>query len=438
MTAETADAGLEPPQAHATLLSATDRTRIFLYCCPLILMIGLGAPWHGLIDVPVIFFLKNRLHLSAHQLAEFRLFAAIPLYLAFVFGFVRDQWSPLGRRDRGYFMVFGLVTAALYAGLAFTPISYGALLAGIIIITCSFLLVFSAENGLFSTIAQQHVMSGQMSTVWNIVLSVPGFLAFFFGGLLSDQLEGQHAPQAARTLFLVGAAIMVGIAAYGLSRPKVVYDNVRSERPPAATPWSDARRLVRYWPVYPALFIWFLWSFAPGGQTVLQYYLSDTLHASDAEWGAYNAIFSASFIPTFIAYGFLCRRFSLRTLLFWGTIIGIPQFIPLMFIPTAQAALIAAVPIGLMGGVASAAYWDLIIRSCPPGLQGAMMLGSTAVYWLAGRFGDLWGTDLYERFGGFAPVAWITTGVYALILPVLLTVPSRLTDTRDGEIPDNA
>jgi hypothetical protein len=44
--------------------------------------------------------------------------------------------------------------------------------------------------------------------------------------------------------------------------------------------------------------------------------------------------------------------------------------VPLLFIHSMTGALIAAVPIGLMGGVATAAYLDLIIRSCPRGLQG--------------------------------------------------------------------
>ena len=41
---------------------------------------GYGAPSGGLIDIPISFFPKNKLHLKAHEVAEFRLVAAIPLY----------------------------------------------------------------------------------------------------------------------------------------------------------------------------------------------------------------------------------------------------------------------------------------------------------------------------------------------------------------------
>jgi hypothetical protein len=87
-----------------------------------------------------------------------------------------------------------------------------------------------------------------------------------------------------------------------------------------------------------------------------------------------------------------------------------------------------------MGGLASAAYVDLAIRSCPKGLQGTMMLLVVATaYYVAARFGDVWGTRLYDYKGGFLTTVVATTAVYALILPVLLLAPRTLTSTADGE-----
>ena len=66
------------------------RQRIFLYLGILIVLLAFGAPSGGLMDIPISFFLKNKLHLKAHEVAEFRLVSAIPLYLSCVFGFIRD------------------------------------------------------------------------------------------------------------------------------------------------------------------------------------------------------------------------------------------------------------------------------------------------------------------------------------------------------------
>ncbi len=154
-------------------LSPSVRHGIFLYLGILIVLLAFGAPSGGLIDIPVSFFLKNRLHLTAHEVATFRLVAAIPLYLAFVFGFVRDIWNPLRMRDRGFMLLFGGITAVLYVCFAFTPMSYATLLAAVVLLTASFLFVASAQNGLTSVIGQQHAMTGQVSAVWNVFLSIP-------------------------------------------------------------------------------------------------------------------------------------------------------------------------------------------------------------------------------------------------------------------------
>ena len=63
-----------------TTLPYTVRQRIFIYLGVLIIMLAFGSPHGGLVDIPISFFLKNKLHLIAHELAQFQLVAAIPLY----------------------------------------------------------------------------------------------------------------------------------------------------------------------------------------------------------------------------------------------------------------------------------------------------------------------------------------------------------------------
>ena len=412
------------------------RLSIFFYLGILIVLLAFGGPSGGLIDIPISFFLKNKLQLSAHEVANFRLVAAIPLYLSFVFGFIRDMWNPFGMRDRGFMLLFGTITAILYVLFAFTPITYVTLLVAVILLTSSFLFVASAQNGLASMIGQQHAMTGQISAVWNVFASIPTVGALLIGGTLSGLLEHKNADQAARILFLVGAAILITVALYALWKPKNVFDNVRIECGTDGHPMKDLTRLVRHWPIYPALLIWLLWNFAPGSATPLQYHLQNTLHATDAQWGQWNAIFAASFIPTFIVFGLLCRRFPLKTLLLWGTVVAGPQMVPLLFIHSVTGALIAAVPIGLMGGVATGAYLDLIIRSCPRGLQGTTLMMSGSLFFVVSRFGDVLGTNLYDHYGGFTVCVIAITVVYGLILPTLLLVPNHLIATADEQTPE--
>jgi len=421
-----------PSRPQTTALDATDRRVILFYSSVMILVIAFVSPT-GLSVIPLSFVLKNKLHLSANGVASFALLSGVPWYVSFAFGTVRDFWNPLGLGDRGYFILFGLLASLLLSAFAFVPVSEGTLFAASIFSNVAFILLFAAWNGLGSTLGREHAMSGQLSAVWNIAGTAALVIGLAVGGVLSDRLETMSAAGAVRTLFLILAAFMALIAVLGLWQPKAVFAGLSGKSREPRHLVADLLRLVRHWPIYPALIIWLLWNFSPATQTVLQYYLSSTLHASDTQWGNYNAISSLSFVPTYVLFGFLSPRYSLKTLLWWGTLIGIPQVIPLLFVHSASGVLFTAVLIGLMGGVCTAAYFDLIIRACPKGLEGTLMMLSWSLYALVGNLGNWWGTDLYDHHGGFFACVLATTLVYALILPTLLLVPNRLIATADGE-----
>jgi hypothetical protein len=433
MTINRPEATIADVAGPPTDLSPSARRGIFLYLGILVILIVFGSPSGGLIDIPISFLLKNKLKLSAHEVAGFRLVAAIPLYLSFVFGFIRDIWSPFGMGDRGFMLLFGVINALLYIFFAFTAVTYEVLIVAVVLLTTCSLFIAGAQNGLTAMIGRQHAMTGQISAAWNVSLSIPAVAALLAGGALSGFLEDRGADQAIRILFLVGAAIMIIVALYSVWRPKDVFNNLRIEHGAGRHPMEDLRRLVRHWPIYSALLIWLLWNFAPGSSTPLQYHLQNTLHASDAQWGQWNAIFAASFIPTYVIYGVLCRRFALKTLLLWGTVIAVPQMVPLLFIHSVTGALIAAVPIGLMGGIATGAYLDLIIRACPRGLEGTTLMLASSLYFLVSRSGDVLGTRLYDQFGNFDVCVIAITVVYALMLPALLLVPKQLIASADGQ-----
>jgi MFS family permease len=253
------------------------------------------------------------------------------------------------------------------------------------------------------------------------------------GAFASGYISGHLPP---KETFFLAAALSLLLAVSGLWKPCSVYRHAY-ERPQArgADFRGDIKRLVKHRAIYPAVLICFLWNFAPGAATPLQFYLSNQLHASDAVYSYYNGMFSAAFIPTFLLYGVLCKRVPLKKLLWWGTIIAVPQMIPLAFIHSGNLAVVLAVPIGLMGGIATAAYYDLAIRSCPAGLQGTLMMLVEGVFLLSGRGGDLLGSYIYNSSptNGFLYCVIATTLVYALILPLILLVPKELIATADGQ-----
>ena len=421
-------------EAHALAppLSGGRRRQAFLFGGLLLVLMNFSSPAGGMIDIPVTFFLKNRMHVEANELAVFKLWIGAPLFLGFVFGFIRDRWSPFGGGDRAHLIVFGVTTALIYGAMCLLNPTYSVFLIGLFIATMAFRMVSSAAYGITNTIAQKHAVSGQMSSVISIGGAIPDLLSFIGGGMLSQTLEGEGAAAAARILFFCAAGLMIAIAVMGLLGPRWVFEEARQEIVEVNIV-QDLKRIARHWPIYPAMLIQLLWQFSPSTGTVLQYHIVDHLHATDAQWGLWQGLFFGSFIPIYMAYALLSRRFALRPLLWFGFGLAVFQMCPLLFVDNAIGALIAAVPMGVIGGMAQAAIVDLVIRSAPRGSQGTMMMLFYALYYFSVRFGDLFGTWIYDRHGGFIPTVVITIAVYVLILPVILLVPQRLTATKDGE-----
>jgi hypothetical protein len=402
---------------------------IFCYFGALIFLIALASPVGYLGDISTSYMLKNRLHATASEVSNFRICTAIPVYLAFIFGLVRDRWNPLGLRDPGYLIIFGPITAVAYAWLAGQTLTFAGLMAGMLVATLASRLVGAAYQGLLSLIGREKLMTGRLVTVWQIVATIPAIAAALASGWAAKHLDPRHT-------FLTLAAFAFGIGLVGLWRPAAIYERVYDN--PYAHHGSflgDLKRLVRRRAIYPAILINFMWNFAPGAATPLQYYLANELHASDAIYANYNAIFAASFVPTLFLYGFLCKRVALRHLLLWGTVAAVPQMIPLALVHSPESAMWMAAPIGLLGGVATAAYFDLAVRSCPPGLQGTMMMAVDAVLIVSARFGDKLGSAIYDAYParGFLYCVIATTVVYALILPTIFLIPKELIATADGQ-----
>jgi len=404
-------------------------TPVLLYFAPLTLLVYLIDPTGQFLDIALTYLLKDRLHANAAEAGLFRLVTAIPVYGAFVFGLARDLWNPFGRRDRGMLMLFAPLTAAVLLVLALLPVSYATLFAGIFLVMLLSRFLVASHQGLLALISQEQLMSGRLSVLWNIVSYIP-----YIAGALAAGYVAEHVSPV--NFFVLLAALCLMLAVFALWKPRAVY-GYAYEAPVARGTHlvGDLKRLVRHRAAYPAILIMLLFQFSPGTGIVLQFHLTDRLHATDAVYGEWYAIFLTSFVPVFLGYGHLCRRIAFGRLLRIAAWIAVPQVLPIVFAHSAESALWLAIPIGMMGGLIWAAIYDLAMRSCPPGLQGTLMMLVSGVNALGVRGGDLLGAYLYARdpVHGIAIAAMLSACFYAAIIPVIRLVPRELLATADGE-----
>jgi len=80
-------------------------------------------------------------------------------------------------------------------------------------------------------------------------------------------------------------------------------------------------------------------------------------------FGLYNLFY----LPPALLYGVLCTKFPPRKLLWWSVIVGSAAVYSHAFVHSGRHALLMAVLIGLMGGLANAACIDIAYA---PALRG--------------------------------------------------------------------
>src|SRR5579883_725968 len=204
------------PTADCDRNNSSSTGQVFTYFSSLTLLYYLAVPTGYLVDIVTAYMLKNQLHASATQVSLFRLLTAIPVYLSFVFGMTRDLWNPLRMRDRGYFLLFGFASAIVFIWMAFSGLSYAGLFIGLLLLMITFRFVGAAYQGLMALVGQEKLMSGRLSALWQIIMSVPYVLGGFAAGYITE-----HVPY--RRTFTILAVLSLLIAAFGFWKPRSVF-----------------------------------------------------------------------------------------------------------------------------------------------------------------------------------------------------------------------
>ena len=410
----------------------TGRRQTTTYFIPLLFFSGMGDPT-GLINLPVLFILKDRLHSTPEAVAIFEAVTLIPAYAAVLFGVVRDRWNALGRRDRGFFILSAPAAIACYLWLAAMPLSYANLLGGVTAAMIAYQMLDAATAALVTTVGQREAATGRLSALNETIETVVSIVSVVAGGWMVSHL-------ATRTIFALGAALTLPILVQAFWSPAAIFPKrsadeseheLESLREFFQKLIPESRKL---WPVAAVLV---LYNFSPGWYTPLLYFLTDKVHLSSEAFGICRAVQHGGILVATTAYGALCGRWTLRKLLWLAISINIaPGFLYLAIGGTAGAIAVSAV-IGMVSGFATVAVFDLLMRCCPPGLEGAGTAVGHSAFGLAGSLGDVVGAAVYSR-GGFFWCLVLDAVATALILPLLTALPADTMSTVDRAESTNA
>jgi MFS family permease len=280
----------------------------------MIFTIGLA---NTLSDLPISFFMKEKLRLDAEGMARFSALVSIPSYLGFLVGFLRDRWRPLKKGDAGYFIVTLPVLALIYVVMARMHVTYSTLMWTSIAYAMVSNLLTSAVIALEIAAAQRYGYSGRITALSAVIGSLPSIVSNILGGSLVNKV-----PLA--TVFYVCALLLIVALGISFLRPKLLFrESERRSRADKETIIQAIKRMFQHRELWPSYIIIFLFVFAPGWGTPLFYYLTDTVHLKPDEYGATRSVTGICTLLVGISYGWLCQRVPLKKLLYSGTILAV-------------------------------------------------------------------------------------------------------------------
>ena len=396
---------------------------VAFYFGTLTLANALGDPT-GLLSLPILFVLKDDIHLGPQALAMFEAVTFIPVYFGFLFGFLRDRWRPFGWGDRGYFLIAAPLAIGCYLWLAAGAVSYGALLGAMLLAMVSYQMLDTALESLMTAVAQRYLMTGRLSAVAEMSEAVPGIVAVLAGGWMASHVSLQKTA-------LLAAAFTAVILLQAFWMPGPFLAAHARTLPAAENSRAAIVRLLRHGPLWPTAAILLLWDFSPGWGTPLFYYLTEHVRVSSEVVSLCRAVTLGCVLLVAPFYGYACQRLSLKRSLWLAVVINIlPGLLFLLITNAMQAVAISAV-VGLPQAFGHVALFDLLRRACPKELEGTGVMIGFSAFALAGSAGDIFGAWLYEH-SGMAACLIVDALTNALILLILARLPVSLVSSPEG------
>jgi MFS family permease len=374
--------------------------------------------------LPLQFLLKNEVHVTREQMAEFFFWCGLAWYLKPFAGILTDAFPLFGTRRRHYMLFSSALTALSWIGMNFLPHTYGALLFGATTLGL-FMVMASTVTGAFLVEAGQRMgATGRLSALRMVVYNFCTLVQGPLGGLLAT----------AGFMWATGANAVLALTIF-----PIAYFFLREKPVPqqgSAAVLQNAREqlktIIRSKNLWLALLFIGLFYFSPGFNTPLFYRQTDELHFSKQAIGNLG-VFSGGFaILSAILYSQLIRRIKIRVMLFASIAAAALGTLVYLFYSDWNHAVLIESQNGFFFGLAEVALIDLAARSTPKGCEGLGYSLILSVRNIALFGADVVGSHLADNQWPFAHLVYLNAGTTAIVLVLLPFLPSALMRSKDA------
>jgi predicted MFS family arabinose efflux permease len=378
----------------------------------------------AVLRLPFQNLLKADLHVSRQMMASFFALSTLAWYFKPLAGIFTDSVPLFGTRRKYYLILSALIAGALYLLVGVVPRTYMSVLLAMIALNCMLVVGSTVIGGLIVEIGNRERATGRLNSSRYVVMNACTLIGGPLGGFLAARAFGLTT--------VAGAAIALSVVPFAWWMVK---------EPPIARresqAWNNAkaefRKLMQSKTLWSAAGLLFLVYIAPGFSTPLYYFQTDVLKLSQQFIGTLILLGGAFGILGAFVYGLMCKRLTLRTLLYISIIINVAGTMLYLFYKSATAAAIIESQNGLIGTVAELALMDLAARATPKGSEGLGFALMMSVRNGGQAISDIFGSWLIDQHHvSFFHLVWLNAGTTALILIVIPFLPAILIDRSDG------
>jgi MFS family permease len=389
--------------------------RLFIFIALINLAEGLGQVG-GIINQPLVYFLKSNLGFAPDQVSKYLSFLIIPWIIKPLYGLVSDYVPIFGYHRRPY--LIGANALAVGAFIFMTGLTGATPILVALFLTAFGMAASSTiseavlvENGNRLGVAGKFL---NQQWLWFNLASVAASLS---GGWLADHL----APASAFHTAAVAAAILPAIVMFGSW-----FLVVEEKKAPLAIgresfKLPDVLKSKTFW--LTMLFL-FVWNIVPSFGTPLYFRMTDELKFSQQFIGIISAVGSIGSVLGAFVYTYAAKRMKLAYLLYLSLAAGTIGQLSYLFFNNATLALVISALNGVFGMLALVSSLTVAAHASPQKSAGFAFALLMSVNNLSNQLASNIGASLYvhafhSHIHPVIVIAGVGTALCALFVPML-------------------
>jgi len=356
----------------------------------------------------IFYWLKETMGLTVEKISYIGALSTIPWTVKPIYGLISDLIPVYGYRRKSYLIINYILIALSGFYVYFFGLTVPSLITINILCATAFAFNDCAIDGVMVEAGQKYNMTGKFQSVQWGAINMASLLTGLCGGLIAKYLNYQYANLFV-SIFIVGILIFLIKSYKEKKRPSKINKKCL----------KGIKLAIKNKQLWLALaFLFCLW-FSPSFGTALMFKMRDTLGFDKIFIGILGTTGSGFGILGAILYSRACKKFNLKKLLFWSTLIsGLTTFCYLYY-PNWMIAVVYSVLFGIVGMICHLVVLDYSAQITPKEAEGFTFAGICSVLNLAGMGSRVLGGFLYPRIG----LNWLIIISALFTMTCLLFIP---------------